>query len=283
MDGIVLVDKEVGFTSFDVCNIVKRNLHVSKVGHSGTLDPFATGLLLITTGKATKVNQFLETLDKEYIATLCLGKRTSTLDTEGEVIEEREVNEFSIEQINKAFTNLIGEIEQVPPMFSALKVNGKKLYEYAREGKEIERKIRKITILSIELLEYNHPFVTFKVHCSKGTYVRTLGEQIAEKLNTIGYLTYLRRTKVGRFSVEDANTIKEVRNNENIRYTPILEGLRHFNSIIVNDKLKLDIMNGKKIKLNKEGDILAITQDNEALAVLEKNEIGLYKVKRGLW
>ena len=283
MDGILLVDKDVNFTSFDVCNIVKRNLHVSKVGHSGTIDPFATGLLLITVGKATKVNQFLETLDKEYIATLCLGKRTSTLDTEGEVIEEQEIKIFDENEIINAFASLVGELEQVPPMFSALKVNGKKLYEYAREGKEIERKVRKITIFSLELIEYHHPFITFKVHCSKGTYVRTLGEQIAEKLNTIGYLTYLRRIKVGNFDVNDANTICEVKNNENIRCIPILEGLKHFNSIIVNDNLKLDIMNGKKIKLNKDGDILAITQENQALAVLEKNELGLYKVKRGLW
>lgn len=283
MDGIILVDKEVNYTSFDVCNIVKRNLHATKVGHSGTLDPFATGLLLITVGKATKVNQFLETLDKEYIATLCLGKRTSTLDTEGEIIEEKEVSILDENMIIGAFNSLIGELEQVPPMFSALKVNGKKLYEYAREGKEVERKVRKVTIFSLELIEYSHPFITFKVHCSKGTYVRTLGEQISEKLNTIGYLTSLRRTKIGKFRVNDANSISDIKNNKNIKCAPILEGLKHFDSIIVNDKLKLDIMNGKKIRLNKDGDILAITNDNQALAVLEKNELGLYKVKRGLW
>lgn len=283
MDGIILVDKEVDYTSFDVCNIVKKNLHVSKVGHCGTLDPFATGLLLITVGKSTKINQFLETLDKEYIATLVLGKRSSTLDTEGEIIEEKEINELSISQINNAFNSLLGEIDQVPPMFSALKVNGKRLYEYAREGKNIERKIRKITIHSLELLEYNHPYITFKVKCSKGTYVRTLGEQIAEKLNTIGYLTYLRRTKVGKFSVEAANSINDIKENKNINYIPLIEGLRHFKSIIVNEKLKQDIMNGKKIKLNEEGPLLTITEDNQALAILEKNECGQYVVKRGLW
>lgn len=283
MDGIILVDKEADYTSFDVCNIVKKNLHVSKVGHSGTLDPFATGLLLITIGKSTKINQFLETLDKEYIATLVLGKKSSTLDTEGEIIESKEINELSISQINEAFNSLLGEIEQVPPMFSALKVGGKRLYEYAREGKIIERKIRKITIYSLELLEYNHPNIKFRVKCSKGTYVRTLGEQIAEKLNTIGYLTHLRRTKVGKFNVEDANSIMDIKENKNINYIPLIEGLRHFKSIIVNEKLKQDIMNGKKIKLNEDGSLLAITEDNQALAILEKNEFNQYVVKRGLW
>ncbi len=283
MDGIILVDKDVNFTSFDVCNLVKKNLHISKVGHSGTLDPFASGLLLITVGKSTKINQFLETLDKEYIATLTLGKRSSTLDTEGEILEEQEVSELSVSQIINVFNSLLGELEQVPPMYSALKVNGKRLYEYAREGKSIERKIRRINIYSLELLEYQHPNITFKVKCSKGTYVRTLGEQIAERLNTIGYLTYLRRTKVGNFDVSFANSINDIRENKDIKCLPSLEGLQHFKSIVVNEKMKQDIMNGKKIYLDGESTLLAITENNQALAILEKNEFGQYVVKRGLW
>lgn len=283
MDGILLIDKEPNYTSFDVCNIVRKVFQTKKVGHSGTLDPFATGLLVISVGKATKINQFLETLDKEYIATLMLGKTTSTLDTEGEVIMEQEVNEYSKEDILTAFDSLTGEIEQIPPMFSALKVNGKRLYEYAREGKEVERKVRNIKIYSLELIEYNHPYITFKVVCSKGTYVRTLGQQIAEKLNTIGYLTSLRRISVGRFNVEDANSISELKENTNLRLLPSLEGLKHYKMIMVNEKLKNDIMNGKKLFFKDNEDLLAITENKEALAILEKSEDGKYRVKRGLW
>ena len=283
MDGILLIDKEPNFTSFDVCNITRKVFQTKKVGHSGTLDPFATGLLVITIGKATKINQFLENLDKEYIATLMLGKTTSTLDTEGEIIQEEEINEFSKDELLNAFDSLIGDIEQVPPMFSALKVNGKRLYEYAREGKEVERKVRNIKIYSLELIEYNHPYISFKVKCSKGTYVRTLGQQIAEKLNTIGYLTSLRRVSVGRFNVANANTITELKENTNLRLLPSLEGLKHYKMIMVNEKLKNDIMNGKKLFFKDEEDLLAITENKEALAILEKGEDGKYRVKRGLW
>lgn len=283
MDGILLIDKEPNFTSFDVCNITRKVFQTKKVGHSGTLDPFATGLLVITIGKATKINQFLENLDKEYIATLMLGKTTSTLDTEGEIIQEEEINEFSKDELLNAFNSLIGDIEQVPPMFSALKVNGKRLYEYAREGKEVERKVRNIKIYSLELIEYNHPYISFKVKCSKGTYVRTLGQQIAEKFNTIGYLTSLRRVSVGRFNVANANTITELKENSNLRLLSSLEGLKHYKMIMVNEKLKNDIMNGKKLFFKDEEDLLAITENKEALAILEKGEDGRYRVKRGLW
>lgn len=280
VDGILLIDKEVNYSSFQAINKAKRLIKADKVGHSGTLDPFATGLLVVTVNKATKVNQFIETQDKEYIATLKLGVKTSTLDLEGEVLATKEVPSLNEELIINALNKFKGKIKQIPPMFSALKVNGQKLYDLARQGIEIERKEREVEIFNIELISFNEDEIKFKVHCSKGTYIRTLGESISEELNTYGHLIQLRRTRVGNFKVEDAYKLDEL---DNFKLFPIKDALTHYPKIQLNDDEITKIKNGLKFKLNtNEDEILIIDKNDEPIAIYEKDG-NIYRSKRGLF
>lgn len=236
MDGILIVDKPKGMTSFDVVREVRKKYNTKKVGHIGTLDPLATGVLTILIGKATKLSDFLMEHEKEYIATLKLGKSTDTGDSEGNTIEEKEVkheiyeeelNNYSYKEISKreenseiyikleeVFQSFIGESMQIPPMYSAIKVQGKKLYELAREGKTVERTPRKIFIKDITILKVDtsNNEIEYKVTCSKGTYIRVLCEDIAKKLGTVGYMKSLRRTRIGNFRIEDAGKFIEIEN-----------------------------------------------------------------------
>lgn len=265
LDGIILIDKEKDYTSNDICQIVKKNLHV-KVGHIGTLDPNATGLIPLLIGEGTKLSKYLIEHDKEYIATIKLGIKTDTLDITGNVLEEKNENEIS--KYNEAVIISIlesfqGEITQIPPIYSAIKVNGKKLYEYAREGKEdkVEIPERKITIYDIELLKYDSSLneIKFKVSCSKGTYIRTLVNDICEKLNEIGTLKDLRRTKVGYFDINDSIKIDEIKNCNNLdeikvfSIKDITENVLKFNKIIINNEKDLNkLLNGVIIDINQE-------------------------------
>jgi len=201
--GILLVDKEKGLTSHDVVAIVRRRFSIKKVGHAGTLDPNATGLLILLLGKATKLSNSFLNEDKAYEAEMKLGQRTDSADSRGKIISEKEVT-VTEEEIRTVMAGFLGVIEQIPPMVSAKKINGKKLYKLAREGKTVERKPRKIIIKELDVLKINTPFVEFRVKCSKGTYVRQLADDIGEQLNTGGHLTELRRTMSGDFSVRDA-------------------------------------------------------------------------------
>ena len=218
MDGIILINKEKGCTSHDVVNKVKHIFN-QKVGHTGTLDPNATGLLPILIGKGTKLSYYLINHDKEYEVTLKLGERTDTADSEGKVIEKQDVNAemLSEEKISKTLNLFIGKQEQIPPMYSAIKVNGKKLYEYARRNIEVDLKPRKIEIYDIELnkIDKSEQQICFTVHCSKGTYIRSLCEDIAKSLGTIGYMKGLNRTKVGIFDIKDSISIEELEDNKN--------------------------------------------------------------------
>lgn len=280
VDGILLIDKEVNYSSFQAINKAKRLIKADKVGHSGTLDPFATGLLVVTVNKATKVNQFIETQDKEYIATLKLGVKTSTLDLEGEVLATKEVPSLNEELIINALNKFKGKIKQIPPMFSALKVNGQKLYDLARQGIEIERKEREVEIFNIELISFNEDEIKFKVHCSKGTYIRTLGESISEELNTYGHLIQLRRTRVGNFKVEDAYKLDEL---DNFKLFPIKDALTHYPKIQLNDDEITKIKNGLKFKFNtNEDEVLIIDKNEEPIAIYEKDG-NIYRSKRGLF
>lgn len=226
MNGIILINKEKGCTSHDVVYKVKK-LTNSKVGHTGTLDPNATGVLPLLIGEATKISKYLINHDKEYEVVLELGKKTSTADVEGEVIKEKEVpaeifEEQNVKEILKTF---IGKQEQVPPIYSAIKVNGKKLYEYARKGQEVKLEPRKIEIYNIELLNINkdEKQISFRVKCSKGTYIRSLCEDIAEKLGTVGLMKELKRTVVGDFKIENAITVEELKEKiENKDYSCII-------------------------------------------------------------
>jgi tRNA pseudouridine55 synthase len=211
MDGILVVNKPLGKTSFDMVAQTRREFHTKKVGHIGTLDPMASGVLPILIGNCTKLSDYLMDHDKDYVAIIKLGMSTNTGDQEGEIVEEAEVDKSILEEtkVEEALNSFVGESEQIPPMYSAIKINGKKLYELARAGQTVERKPRKIYISNIELLnigkEKNE--IKFKVTCSKGTYIRTLCEDIAKKLGTIGYMTELTRTRVGEFNIEDEGKV----------------------------------------------------------------------------
>lgn len=214
MDGIIIINKEKNYTSNDVVSIVKK-ITKSKVGHTGTLDPNATGVLPLLIGNATKVSKYLINHDKEYEVVLQLGIRTETADVEGKVIEQKEVTAEMLnrDNIEEKLQQFIGKQEQIPPIYSAIKVNGKKLYEYARKGQEVELKPRQIEIYSIQLVGINEKEkqISFKVKCSKGTYIRSLCEDISKKLGTVGYMKELNRLQAGEFYIKDAVTISEMK------------------------------------------------------------------------
>ena len=212
MDEILLVDKSADWTSFDVVAKIRGTLsHKSgkrvKVGHAGTLDPFATGLLIVLCGAKTKEQNMFMKLDKEYVATLKLGYVSTTGDPEGDVTKQRNAKQPTKEEIKQAIAGFIGPISQIPPKYSAIKIDGERAYKLARKGAEFEMKAREIEIYDISVISYSYPFLKIKVSCSSGTYVRTLAEDIGAKLNTGAYLTELRRTKIGAYSVADAKQI----------------------------------------------------------------------------
>ncbi|MGL5377161.1 MAG: tRNA pseudouridine(55) synthase TruB [Cetobacterium sp.] len=208
MEGIIVVDKPVGITSFDVIRVLRRNLKERRIGHTGTLDPLATGILVICVGKATKFAQDIEGYEKEYVADLELGFKTDTYDTEGKVLDRTENFNISNETFKEVLDTFKGDIKQVPPMYSAIKVDGKKLYELAREGVEIERKARDVSITNLDVLSFDG--VKAKINCtvSKGTYIRSLIYDLGEKLGTFATMTGLRRTRVGQEDLERSFTLE---------------------------------------------------------------------------
>lgn len=210
MDGVLNIDKSKGLTSNDVVKRVKRILCIKKAGHTGTLDPEATGVLPVLVGKATKISQYLINSDKEYSCKMELGVKTDTGDSAGMVISRYSGTFPSEIEICRTFKKFTGRILQIPPMYSAIKVNGRPLYSLARKGIEIERKAREVIIHNIEILSINGNSITFKVLCSKGTYIRTLVSDIGDILGVGGYLVSLRRTIAGKFRIEDSIDIKEL-------------------------------------------------------------------------
>ena len=297
MDGIVLINKEKGYTSHDVVAIVKK-LTKSKVGHTGTLDPNATGVLPLVLGDATKISKYLINHDKEYEVVLQLGIKTTTADVEGEVLEEKEVASEIFEQdckvIKKVLNNFIGKQQQIPPIYSAIKVNGKKLYDYARQGKQVTLEPRNIEIYSINLVNINtkqkQKQIQFKVKCSKGTYIRSLCEDIATKLGTVGYMKDLKRIQVGNFNIEQAVTIKQFENNINSNnFTNIIS----IENLFL-DKCKINIpkqyikpyINGVNIEISniasdkKEDNFFeSIKKDNVCRVYIDNKFTGLCTIK----
>lgn len=209
MDGILVINKPQGITSHDVVDFIRKRFNIKKVGHAGTLDPMATGVLVVLIGNATKHSNFFTQDDKEYVARLLFGKKTDTQDSSGKVIEERDVDPILAPLLKRTFDSFLGPIDQTPPMVSAIKFKGKKLYELARRNKVIPRKPRRIEIKEIELLEYLFPEAVFRIKCSKGTYVRTLCEDIGHRLNVPSHLSGLIRTRSGRFSLKEAVSLEE--------------------------------------------------------------------------
>lgn len=281
MDGIILINKEKGCTSHDVVNKVKHIFN-EKVGHTGTLDPNATGLLPILVGKGTKLSAYLINHDKEYEVTLKLGIKTDTADSEGKVINEQNVDNSMMqsEKIVKVLDSFIGKQMQTPPIYSAIKINGKKLYEYARKNIEVEIEPRQIEIFSIQLDEVNEDekIICFTVKCSKGTYIRSLCENIAERLGTIGYMKELNRVKVGIFDIKNSIKIEELENNKDnedflkrnlISIEELFIKLYGENNTIFLSDRKLNLfLNGVKLKYGlKNGDYRIYNEKNEFIGI----------------
>lgn len=259
MDGIIVINKPKNCTSHDVVKKVKKILN-EKVGHTGTLDPNATGVLPLLVGKGTQISKYLINHDKVYEAVLKIGEKTDTADAEGKIIETQNVKLSTLkeENIKIVLKSLIGEQKQIPPMYSAIKVNGKKLYEYARSGEIIKVEPRLIYIYNLELIKVANQEITYKVHCSKGTYIRTLCEQIAEKLGTVGYMKELKRLQVGEFKIEDSLTIDEIKENIQKKFITIEEYFKKYPKINL-DLRKLQLfLNGVQLNYNLENGIYTI-------------------------
>lgn len=265
MNGILIINKEKGYTSHDVVAKVKK-IAKTKVGHTGTLDPMATGVLPLLLGEGTKLSKYLIQHDKIYEAKLALGQKTDTADTEGKIIEEKNVNMDLLNENNvkKVLKNLEGKQMQLPPMYSAIKIKGKKLYEYARKNEIVEVPKREIEIYEMQLLNINcqEKTITFKVHCSKGTYIRSLCETIAEKLNTVGYMKELNRIKVGNFTIEDSITLTKLENiTQNV--ITIEQFFKEKPQIsLTNQKLSL-FLNGVQLTRKEQDEIYRIYNENE--------------------
>lgn len=210
--GVLLVDKPQGMTSHDIVARMRRVFRIKKIGHAGTLDPMATGLLLILVGKATKVSQYLMSMDKEYTGTVKLGEVTDSQDADGEIVATAPVPELSQADVEKEMKTFMGDQYQTPPMYSAKKVNGQKLYKLARQGKTIEREPRVIHVSRYDVTNFNLPEVSFIVGSSKGAYIRTLAHDLGERLGCGGHLNSLRRTAVAQFRIEDSNTLEAIEN-----------------------------------------------------------------------
>ncbi len=253
VDGVLLLDKPVGLSSNDALMKAKRVFNAKKAGHTGTLDPFATGLLPLCFGEATKFSQDLLEADKTYEATVHLGIMTTTGDTEGELIEQREVD-VTREQIEAALARFRGPIFQVPPMYSALKRDGKALYEYAREGITLEREARPVTIHALSLVEYTAPLLKILVTCSKGTYVRVLGEDIGAALGCGAHLNALRRVQVGALSTERMISLEDLQAHADplSLLAPVDALLSSFPSVELTAELAKRFLNGQRLALGKE-------------------------------
>ena len=289
MDGIIIINKSKGCTSHDVVYKVKKLLK-EKVGHTGTLDPNATGVLPLLVGKGTGLSQYLINHNKKYVATIKLGEKTDTADVEGKIIEECVVDDsiFDSEKINKVLKKMIGKQKQCPPMYSAIKINGKKLYEYARSGKVVDIPEREIEIYDLQLVNFDsiNKLIMFEVFCSKGTYIRTVCEQFAENLGTVGYMKELNRTMVGEFKIEDSVTIEEL--EDNISNKKFFDD--HFISIeqffINNAKLNLDktrlnlFLNGVKLDCDIIDTLVRIYDENDAFIGI--GSVNSRKLKRNI-
>ena len=272
MDGIIVVNKEKGCTSHDLVSKVKKIVK-EKVGHTGTLDPLATGVLPLLIGKGTLCSKYLINHNKEYIAVLKLGVSTDTMDGEGKVLEEKDVDTSILEKSNveKILSGFVGKQIQEPPIYSAIKVKGKKLYEYARKGESVEIPIREIEIYDMELRGINkiENEIEFKVKCSKGTYIRSLCSDLAKKLGTIGYMKDLKRLKVGEFRIENSITIYEKTTKEDIEKKIItIEKLFENKEKIELDTKKLILfLNGVKLNHNNKDEVYRIYSSNKFIGL----------------
>jgi tRNA pseudouridine55 synthase len=276
MNGLLVVNKDKDMTSRDVVNIISRKFNTKKVGHTGTLDPIASGVLVVAIGKYTKLVDIITSEKKEYIATMKLGVLTDTLDTTGIVLDKKDYN-FSKDELLKVLESFKTTYLQEVPKYSAVKINGKKLYEYARNNIDIELPKSEVTIYDIELLEYNNDTIKFRCEVSKGTYIRSLIRDIASKLNTYASMSDLIRTKQGIFSINNSYSLDDINNDKYIllTYKDIFMKYKH---IELNDEEYFKVSNGQKMMFNSDEKLLILTYKNEYIAMYEKDN-ELYRIK----
>ena len=284
--GVFLLDKPQGMSSNDIMQKVKRIFQANKAGHTGALDPLATGMLPICLGEATKFSQFLLEADKRYLVTAKLGERTDTSDAEGQIVETRDVN-VKTSEILTALEQFRGDILQVPTMFSALKHNGKSLYEYARQGITVEREARPITIFELNFIEYNAPYLTLEVHCSKGTYIRTLVDDLGEVLGCGAHVTMLRRTAVADYPTEkmlDWHTLQSLAEQQDLSLLdalllPMDTAVAKLPTLTLNESQAQGIRFGQRVKFNNpnslQGLVRLFSHENRFLgvAVIDENNV----------
>ena len=276
---IINVCKEKNMTSRDVVNIISKHLHTKKVGHTGTLDPLATGVLIVCTNNDTKLVDILTSKNKEYIATMRLGIQTDTGDITGNTIK-RATYKVTKDQIIKVLNNFLGSSTQTVPIYSAVKINGKKLYEYARNGEEVTLPTREINISSIELLDYHDDLIKFKVTVSKGTYIRSLIEDIGKTLQTVATMEDLVRTKQGNYKIEDSYTLEDIK-NDNYKPIPLNIVLKDYHTYNLNATEYFKVKNGSKMLLNIDDKIVTLLYNNKPIALYRK-ENDIYRVYKML-
>lgn len=281
MNGILLINKPKNYTSHDIVYKVKQIYH-EKVGHTGTLDPNATGVLPLLIGKATLLSKYLINHDKVYEATIELGEKRDTADSEGKIVQKKavKIDLLSNEHVQEILNTMLGKQQQIPPMYSAIKINGKKLYEYARKGEELERKAREIEIYEIDLINVYQNIIQIRVSCSKGTYIRTLCEEIAERLETVGYMKELKRVQVGEFKIDQTVTIEELENNKDksifleSKLMTVEKVFQEKEKMQLSEKQLKRFLNGVKISLDLKGDLYRIYDK-------QMNFIGIAKMENG--
>ena len=275
MNGFILVNKKKNMTSRDVVNSLIKILNTKKIGHTGTLDPFAEGLLLVAVNKGLKVVKLLNYKDKEYVAKVRLGIKTDTLDITGNVLEEikEDLNKEELEEVLQSF---IGEYSYEVPIYSAIKVNGKKLYEYAREGKKVEIPIKESYIYDIKLINIEENSFTFSVKVSNGTYIRALVRDISKKINKLMTLEELTRTKIDSLLLKDAYTLEDIKNN-NFKLLKIND-LLNYKEVELSGYLEAKVLNGNKIKLKEKEDNILFIKETEEIAVYTREECDIFKV-----
>ncbi len=264
MNGIIIINKPTGYTSRDIVNIISKKLKTKKVGHTGTLDPLASGVLVITVGRYTKLGEMLTSLDKEYISEIKLGINTDTLDITGNILEKKDFN-VTKENIEKVFKKFIGKYKMEVPKYSAIKINGKKLYEYARNNEDIALPIKTVEVKDLELIDYQDDIIKFRTKVEKGTYIRSLIRDICKELNTIGTMNSLIRTKQGSFSLENAQELEDDYNL--LKITDVLN-VKTYN---LNDAEYQKVINGNSLVLKSNEELLLLLYNNDEIAIYNKD------------
>lgn len=276
MNGVLIVNKETGCTSRDVVNQVSKILNIKKIGHTGTLDPLATGVLILCIGKYTKLVDFLTSKDKEYIATMRLGIQTDTLDITGNILKEEQVS-LSKDKIREVFATFPHQYLQEVPIYSAVKVEGKKLYEYAREKKSVKLPKREVMIETLEIMDIKGNDITFKTKVSKGTYIRSLINDLATNLNTVATMTSLVRTKQGNFSIDSSYKIQDIK-NDNYQLIDIKDLFKEYETREIDDEYAQKLKNGILIPYDFK-DYVVFTNNNQNIAIYEQYEKDESKAK----